>query len=668
MKNYSKNNVYQSMNLIKTKLLYLYFKYLLILFLLTIIVFYILFYRNYIFNNIINNNILKNKYYIFKFINNYLNKYDYFKINYLKYSFSFKYNIAKLEYHLGFYNKNNELIIPSDFTLYNKLNLICHINDTIYSLPNINNKLYYVCIEYFALKENVSFGIKILNNIDSKQIHSFIFFNHNIINYNNLNYNNEFNFDPLILINQYQSLFQQVKNSNFITNKSLTLKKTYIQKPLFSTKKNIILHFNIWYFKNLYNSYFCFCKGKNCLKIQQNCKYYFYLNIIDNNRNIFKKTDYLLADFIFFNRSLDDVFPVFQKMIKLKMPAHYMTENLDIYKKYCYYNKYCNSIILVNRKSYEIKGYFLENYLTIILKLKAAISGSHFPIIGHLFYHLDYITYISVGHGISILKKFLYSEKSYYGSKKFNKILLPPSKRIIAIAKSYGWNDQNIIKINLPRWDKYYKINKFKNKDSYFFNSKREIKTNSIFVMFTWRSIRINKKISNYYINNILNLITDNKLNKALINNNITLYFTLHHLVRKLQYIFDNGKYIEYIYENEISEVLSKTNLVVTDFSSIIFDLICRKKPYIIFIPDAKDPEIKNIYKKHYYEVIKSFINSEMNFENVYLDINETVNKIIYYIYNNFKLEKKMIKFYKSFAFKYGNNIKLFIQYLKKLK
>ena len=57
-----------------------------------------------------------------------------------------------------------------------------------------------------------------------------------------------------------------------------------------------------------------------------------------------------------------------------------------------------------------------------------------------------------------------------------------------------------------------------------------------------------------------------------------------------------------------------------------------------------------------------------MNFENVYLDINETVNKIIYYIYNNFKLEKKIIKFYKSFAFKYGNNIKLFIQYLKKLK
>ena len=57
---------------------------------------------------------------------------------------------------------------------------------------------------------------------------------------------------------------------------------------------------------------------------------------------------------------------------------------------------------------------------------------------------------------------------------------------------------------------------------------------------------------------------------------------------------------IYYIYDNDISEVLSYINLVLTDFSSIIFDMICRKKPFIIFLPDAKDPKIKDIYDINY--------------------------------------------------------------------
>ena len=187
--------------------------------------------------------------------------------------------------------------------------------------------------------------------------------------------------------------------------------------------------------------------------------------------------------------------------------------------------------------------------------------------------------------------------------------------------------------------------------------------------MFTWRQTKIIKKlkmkISKYYFNNIYNLINNNNLQEALARNNITLYFTLHHILQHLKKLFEKNKNIEYIYENDISEVLSKTNLVISDFSSIIFDIICRKRPYIIFIPDAKDPKIKNIYINNYYDIIQSIKNFSLGFENVFLDVNETVDKIIYYINNNFHLEKKLKKFYKSFGFKYGNNIDKFIEYLK---
>ena len=222
--------------------------------------------------------------------------------------------------------------------------------------------------------------------------------------------------------------------------------------------------------------------------------------------------------------------------------------------------------------------------------------------------------------------------------------------------------------MNLPRWDKYNN-NK---KSSFNLKNREKINNNSIFIMFTWRDIINSKEISSYYFKNITNLLINDQLNKHLNKNNITLYLTFHRLInnkyiKKFINLSKTKTYVQFIEQNEISECLSKTNLVITDFSSIIFDLIYRKKPYIIYIPDSNDPQIKDIYKKDYYYLIESMKNGTINFENKYFNINETINKIIYYINNNFKLEPKLIKFYESFGFKTGNNINKFIDYLKNL-
>lgn len=436
-----------------------------------------------------------------------------------------------------------------------------------------------------------------------------------------------------------------------------------MQYPNCLSKKNVNITINNWVFINIYNNYFCLCKGNKCSYeiINQKCKYYFYLNIIDINKNVYNKTDYLFADFIFASRSSEDTYPIFKEMIKLNFSSHYLTETKSIYEKYCQNDKKCLSVILVNNKTRVINGNFLEKYLTLFLKLKAAISGGRFLFIHNLFYSIEYITFISVGHGIAFFKSYLYSGNAYYGHKRYNKILLPPSEKIISVAKQRGWEDINIIKISLPRWDKYTKF-----KD--FIGEKDIIKRNSIFIMFTWRNILKKKKISLYYIKNIFNLLNNNKLKKVLNNKNISLYFTLHPRLKNLKNNFKPNTYIIYLNENEISKCLSNTSLVITDFSSIIFDIICRKKPYIIFIPDANDPQIKNIYKRKIYKIINSFKKNNFKFENVYLKVNETVNKIIYYINNNFTLDKKLKKFYSTFSFKSGNNIKEFITFLKNLK
>ena len=449
-------------------------------------------------------------------------------------------------------------------------------------------------------------------------------------------------------------------NSSLIDTKRL--KKLYITKPIFKLKRNSVSRENKWNFINIFNDYFCLCKGFNCLNlISKKCKYYFYLYLIDINRNVYKKTDYFLIDFIFKKFSADDVYPVFEEMINQNLSSHYYTEKEEIYRKYCQTEKYCDKIVHADEKNYKIDDEFLEKHLSLILKLRKVLSAQRVDInfINNTFYNIDYITYICIGHGVSYFKYYLYEK--FYGPQNFDKLLLPNSDKLISVAKKYGWKDENIIKLNLPRWDKYYKSNKSSTQQG-------NIKSNSIFIMFTWRVLKKFRKVSSYYINNILNLLNNEQLNNILLKKNLILYFSLHHEFLKYEKNFKNiktNKNIIYIKEKDVSECLSNTNLLVSDFSSIIFDMIYRKKPYIIFIPDANDTNIKKIYRSVNYNIIKNFTNNDFKFENVYFDVNSTVNKIIYYIDNEFRLDRELKNFYDEFNFT-NQNISTFINYLLK--
>lgn len=177
-------------------------------------------------------------------------------------------------------------------------------------------------------------------------------------------------------------------------------------------------------------------------------------------------------------------------------------------------------------------------------------------------------------------------------------------------------------------------------------------------------SIKKNYKISSFYINNITELINNKVLNQFIEKYNITLYFSIHHMLKKYKTNIKVNKYIKYINQNQISDCLMKSNLLITDFSSVIFDMIYQNKPYIIYIPDIDDKNIEYIYDQGYYDIINGLKNESIYFENKCFSINETVNKIIYYINNNFNLDSNLLKFYDSFELKCKNNTQAFINYL----
>ena len=618
--------------------------------------------NNYIKINLFNNkNIIKSNNIKIKCLKNIS-----FKLFLTNYSFSFKFKIAKLEYNIKFYDKNNNSITPSYLALYHNLHFFCITKDnkkniSIFSLPFIDKNKFYKCIDYLKFSEHIKFGFslyKINNYIE--YFNKFLFIDE-IINYNDLILIKDSEYDPYMLLDKYKKLEYRIQINNKEQNsiENLLLKQSYMRMPYFSIKFSLAVNESSWYFNNIYNDYFCFCKSNKSLDclyktINQKCKYYLYLNIIDINRNIYNKTDYLFVDFTSSEKAPGEAFLIFNEMNKQNSKVHYMTKREDIYKNFSKYNLTSEHKIIFD--SLFINGNFLEKFLEIFLKLKSTISGAKIYSINNLFYNIEYLTYICLGHGISFLKDFLYID--YYSTNKYNKILIPNSKVVISNAKKYGWKDKNIIKIGLPRWD----IFNYNNRKIYSFQNR------SIFMMFTWRDLKQNNNshISQYYFKNIIELINNYALNIILKENNITLYFCLHHMMEKYKLLFNINKNIKYIAQNQIIECLINSDLLITDFSSVIFDFIFRKKPFIIFIPDSEDLDLQSIYSKSYYDKI-NYLKYDSFFENRYFKIKDTVDKILFYINNHFELDSKMIKFYNYINLKNENNIDNFIQYLNNL-
>ena len=130
---------------------------------------------------------------------------------------------------------------------------------------------------------------------------------------------------------------------------------------------------------------------------------------------------------------------------------------------------------------------------------------------------------------------------------------------------------------------------------------------------------------------------------------------------------FKESNNIRFVFQNEISTLLMNSSLIITDFSSILFDAIVQKKPLILYIPDGLDTNLKDIYSYQYYETITKLKNGMIFLIEIFLYLKDVINKIIYYIKNNFALENEKLLVYKEFRLKNKGNTKRFIKYIKML-
>ena len=355
--------------------------------------------------------------------------------------------------------------------------------------------------------------------------------------------------------------------------------------------------------------------------------------------NATRKPKYILLFDLIDNKYCYDhnsylIFQYYQE--RNKTEAYYIiNKDSDLYNSLLLKNK-TNNLILFDPEDKE----FLKNLYPYLLNSKIIIYSYLLFEILHLVNEVNYLKCLKINHGIRYFKNRNYNELTSLNKGKRNTIISSPYEYNIYKYK-FNFLYKEIHKAGLPRFDRFDKI--IKNK------SEKEC----ILIFFTYRSYDNARYDISLLKENIIKLLEDNTLISFLKNKNIDLIYIQHHydIKRNRSFEFYNFTYAEYKRQTDLSHYIEQCSLLVTDFSSISFDFIFQNKPSLFYLLDYNETFF---YKEKMY--IKIFPKSPFVINNTFYDQNSLVNKILYYVQREFKIEDDLKQKYEN-VFYYKNNI-----------
>ena len=359
--------------------------------------------------------------------------------------------------------------------------------------------------------------------------------------------------------------------------------------------------------------------------------------IIELNKNMeFRNPKYIIFADNIYNKYCSDInaFTIFEYYIhnNLSNALYIINVESDLYK-YLYANNKTKNLILFRKKiNYT---YFFK----FLLDTEILVLSYNNNIFIKLINEVSFLKYLYINHGITYFKSDLIlpelrniniSKRNIIASSKFEYRIL---------IKKFNYSKEYVHKAGLPRYELYNRI-------------KPNISDKKcILSFFTYR--HFNKSIfkKSLYKINIVKLINDKLLIKYLKRRNIELVFVQHHLDLKnkknyKRHFLRNVKLINHF---NITYYITKCSLFITDFSSISFAFMFQNKPALFYLIDFQDKN--NTYEKNCFR-----INDPLQFSNYFLNKNELINKIKYYIDNNFQISKELKRKYES-IFYYRHNI-----------
>lgn len=242
-------------------------------------------------------------------------------------------------------------------------------------------------------------------------------------------------------------------------------------------------------------------------------------------------------------------------------------------------------------------------------------------------------------------------------NKEIDKIVISSEFEKENLIKNYKYNEQDLIKAGMPRFDiDGNKENEVESNNA----NKKDKEAKRIIYAPSWRKYLVGDLIkrkrianmpemlkSNFYNKNV-ELLTSNRLKKILEESNVILEFKLHPNFNCYKEIFEDkcSKNI-ILSENEVSP--KEYDMLITDYSSFQFDFIKHNIPITYFVPDPKE------FKAGLHTYRKLDLPLEEAFGDVVYTSENLINKIEYYIKNNFIPEEKYKNKMENFFYKTKN-------------
>lgn len=296
----------------------------------------------------------------------------------------------------------------------------------------------------------------------------------------------------------------------------------------------------------------------------------------------------------------------------------------------CYYaiNKKCNDYQKIKKYgniiefgSFKHWIYYLAADKNISTHKEGNPNHAIFTVI-HRFLNL-YNNRVFLQHGITKDNIPMF----YYKNTKFKLFICGAKKEYEYIKEVYGYPNDNVVYTGFARFDNLH-------------NNK--IKKNQILIIPTWRRwFELDNNSDNFlksdYYKYWSNLLQDKKLNDYAKKNNLEIVFYPHYQMKK--YITDLKKLSKNIKilsdtKYDIQDLLKKSALMITDYSSVYMDFAYMKKPIIYYQFDYN--EYRNSHLQEGY-----FDYKKDGFGKVFTKTDDLVKEIISLSKQNFQVSKK---------------------------
>jgi len=360
------------------------------------------------------------------------------------------------------------------------------------------------------------------------------------------------------------------------------------------------------------------------------------LNVSQNNT---KHNNIIFADYYLSKICYDkSAFSLFQYYLNnnIDIPYYIINSESDFYKSLLKKNQTRNLIIYNTRNLTA----FYQNLFNYLKDTKIIVNAYSIPLMQYIAGKVPYIEYLKINHGIKYFKE-LYAKTEFIqelGSKK-NVICSSPFEYELYI-KVLKYKPNHIYNASLSRYERFKYI------------KKNNSESKCILVSFTYRSY--NKYIfeKSEYKKNLDKFLGNKKLIKFLLRKNIELIYIPHHREVELgkQYFTNTYKYSKILNQSNLEHCIERCSLFITDFSSLSFDFMFQNKPVLFYAIDKNDNN--TIIEKKFMKES----NDTIYFGNFFFNQNLLIDKIKYYINNNFNLGNDLQHKYES-VFHFKENI-----------